>query len=107
MRLFQSFRMSQHAVCNVLADLLRGTMDDKVPGESCSRMARSFRSKSYTSSGHSGVVRFEARAVLQVSNIDASLRLLDLCHSAFVAVAIWDSLITFYGDSAKVDVIPW
>ncbi|KIJ07319.1 hypothetical protein PAXINDRAFT_19481 [Paxillus involutus ATCC 200175] len=33
--------------------------------------------------------------------------LLDLCHSAFVAVAIWDSLIVSYGDLSKIDVIPW
>ncbi|KAF8844201.1 hypothetical protein BDN67DRAFT_1008347 [Paxillus ammoniavirescens] len=32
---------------------------------------------------------------------------LDLCHSAFVAVAIWDSLIVSYGDLGKIDVIPW
>lgn len=57
--------------------------------------------------GHSDVVRFEVRAALQVSKIDESLRFLDLCHSAFIAVAIWDSVIASYGDSAKVDAIPW
>ncbi|KAF9236841.1 hypothetical protein BU15DRAFT_76568 [Melanogaster broomeanus] len=33
--------------------------------------------------------------------------LLDLCHSGFVAVAIWASLITHYGDMGSIDVIPW
>ncbi|KAF9225215.1 hypothetical protein BS17DRAFT_584744 [Gyrodon lividus] len=33
--------------------------------------------------------------------------LLDLGHSAFVAVAIWDSLIVHYGDLSRIDVIPW
>jgi hypothetical protein len=34
-------------------------------------------------------------------------RLLDLCHSAFVAVALWDSIIVPYGDMEKLDSIPW
>jgi hypothetical protein len=34
-------------------------------------------------------------------------RLLDLCHSAFVAVALWDSIIVPYGDFDMVDNIPW
>ena len=34
-------------------------------------------------------------------------RLLDLCHSAFVAIAIWDSIITPYGDFDMMDTIPW
>ncbi|KAJ8588995.1 hypothetical protein M405DRAFT_933712 [Rhizopogon salebrosus TDB-379] len=33
--------------------------------------------------------------------------LLDLCHSAFVAVALWDSIIVPYGDMDKLDSIPW
>lgn len=33
--------------------------------------------------------------------------LLDLSHSAFVAVALWDSIIAAYGDLSKVDTIPW
>lgn len=33
--------------------------------------------------------------------------LLDLSHSAFVAVALWDSIIATYGDLSKVDTIPW
>ncbi|KAG1730695.1 uncharacterized protein EDB91DRAFT_749862 [Suillus paluster] len=33
--------------------------------------------------------------------------LLDLCHSALVAVALWDSIIATYGDLDKLDVIPW
>ncbi|KAH0837824.1 hypothetical protein J3R83DRAFT_6032 [Lanmaoa asiatica] len=32
---------------------------------------------------------------------------LDICHSVFVAVAIWDSVIAPYGDLTKVNVIPW
>ncbi|KIJ66549.1 hypothetical protein HYDPIDRAFT_26888 [Hydnomerulius pinastri MD-312] len=32
---------------------------------------------------------------------------LDLCHSAFVAIAIWDSLIVPYGDLSTIDMIPW
>ncbi|KAG1825259.1 hypothetical protein EV424DRAFT_1537781 [Suillus variegatus] len=34
-------------------------------------------------------------------------RLLDLSHSALVAVALWDSIIATYGDLTKVDTIPW
>ncbi|KAG1800410.1 uncharacterized protein HD556DRAFT_1439257 [Suillus plorans] len=34
-------------------------------------------------------------------------RLLDLSHSALVAVALWDSIIATYGDLSKVDTIPW
>ncbi|KAG2342015.1 hypothetical protein BDR05DRAFT_949281 [Suillus weaverae] len=33
--------------------------------------------------------------------------LLDLSHSALVAVALWDSIIATYGDLSKVDTIPW
>ncbi|KAG0706617.1 hypothetical protein DFH29DRAFT_1020917 [Suillus ampliporus] len=33
--------------------------------------------------------------------------LLDLCHSTFVAVALWDSIIATYGDLDKLDRIPW
>ncbi|KAJ8597643.1 hypothetical protein M405DRAFT_723912 [Rhizopogon salebrosus TDB-379] len=33
--------------------------------------------------------------------------LLDLCHSAFVAVALWDSIIVPYGDFDMLDNIPW
>ncbi|KAN0100113.1 hypothetical protein V8E55_000097 [Tylopilus felleus] len=44
---------------------------------------------------------------LQVSVTDRSLRVLDLCHSAFVAVAIWDSVIGPYGNLNHADVIPW
>ncbi|KAF8435709.1 hypothetical protein L210DRAFT_3693220 [Boletus edulis BED1] len=32
---------------------------------------------------------------------------LDLCHSAFVAVAIWDTIIFSYGDLRRMDTIPW
>ncbi|KAG1902621.1 uncharacterized protein F5891DRAFT_1215017 [Suillus fuscotomentosus] len=35
------------------------------------------------------------------------LRLLDLSHSALVAVALWDSIIATYGDLSKIDTIPW
>ncbi|KAG2142398.1 hypothetical protein DEU56DRAFT_733676 [Suillus clintonianus] len=34
-------------------------------------------------------------------------RLLDLSHSALVAVALWDSIIATYGDLDKLDIIPW
>ncbi|KAG1813877.1 uncharacterized protein BJ212DRAFT_1578083 [Suillus subaureus] len=33
--------------------------------------------------------------------------LLDLSHSALVAVALWDSIIATYGDLSKIDTIPW
>lgn len=33
--------------------------------------------------------------------------LLDLSHSAFLAVALWDSIIATYGDLSKIDTIPW
>ncbi|KAG9308948.1 hypothetical protein JVU11DRAFT_11248 [Chiua virens] len=33
--------------------------------------------------------------------------LLDLCHSAFIGVAIWDSVIADYGNLQKLDFIPW
>ncbi|KAG2755482.1 hypothetical protein P692DRAFT_20767703, partial [Suillus brevipes Sb2] len=33
--------------------------------------------------------------------------LLDLCHSAFVAIALWDSIIVPYGDMDEFDKIPW
>ncbi|KAG2107047.1 uncharacterized protein F5147DRAFT_220303 [Suillus discolor] len=33
--------------------------------------------------------------------------LLDLSHSALVAVTLWDSIIATYGDLSKVDTIPW
>ncbi|KAG2154657.1 hypothetical protein DEU56DRAFT_897737 [Suillus clintonianus] len=33
--------------------------------------------------------------------------LLDLCHSAFLAVALWDSIIVPYGDMDELDKIPW
>ncbi|KAH7920943.1 hypothetical protein BV22DRAFT_1039232 [Leucogyrophana mollusca] len=33
--------------------------------------------------------------------------LLDLCHSAFVGIALWDSIIVPYGDLSKLDTIPW
>lgn len=33
--------------------------------------------------------------------------LLDLSHSALVAVALWDSIIVTYGDLSKIDTIPW
>ncbi|KAG1747655.1 hypothetical protein EDB19DRAFT_279798 [Suillus lakei] len=33
--------------------------------------------------------------------------LLDLSHSALVAVALWDSIIATYGDLSKLDTIPW
>jgi len=33
--------------------------------------------------------------------------LLDLCHSALVAVALWDSIIVPYGDLGMLDNIPW
>ncbi|KAG1757765.1 hypothetical protein EDB19DRAFT_64055 [Suillus lakei] len=33
--------------------------------------------------------------------------LLDLCHSAFVAIALWDSIIVSYGDMDELDKIPW
>ncbi|KAJ8597641.1 hypothetical protein M405DRAFT_855384 [Rhizopogon salebrosus TDB-379] len=33
--------------------------------------------------------------------------LLDLCHSALVAVALWDSIIVPYGDFDVLDNIPW
>lgn len=34
-------------------------------------------------------------------------RLLDLCHSAFLAITLWDSIIVPYGDLDKLDNIPW
>ncbi|OJA18596.1 hypothetical protein AZE42_06570 [Rhizopogon vesiculosus] len=33
--------------------------------------------------------------------------LLDLCHSAFVAIALWDAIIVPFGDMSKLDNIPW
>lgn len=33
--------------------------------------------------------------------------LLDSCHSAFVAIALWDSIIVPYGDIDEFDKIPW
>ncbi|KAG9313855.1 hypothetical protein JVU11DRAFT_4622 [Chiua virens] len=32
---------------------------------------------------------------------------LDLCHSVFVAVAIWDSVLAHYGDLSRLDWISW
>ncbi|KAH7911580.1 hypothetical protein BJ138DRAFT_1113071 [Hygrophoropsis aurantiaca] len=32
---------------------------------------------------------------------------LDIFHSVFVCIALWDSIIVPYGDLSKIDVIPW
>ena len=40
-------------------------------------------------------------------NINIFFRFLDLCHSAFVATALWDSIIKPYGDFNMIDRIPW
>ncbi|EGN93735.1 hypothetical protein SERLA73DRAFT_189491 [Serpula lacrymans var. lacrymans S7.3] len=36
-----------------------------------------------------------------------SIWLLDLCHSAFICAALWDSIIVQYGDVSRQDRIPW
>lgn len=36
-----------------------------------------------------------------------NFRLLDLCHSAFVAIALWDSIIMPYSNMDESDNIPW
>jgi len=43
----------------------------------------------------------------RVKSLVIATWLLDLCHSAFVAIALWDSIIVPYGDFSKLDHIPW
>jgi hypothetical protein len=45
--------------------------------------------------------------LMYASLTSMELRLLDLSHSALVAVALWDSIIATYGDLSKIDTIPW
>ncbi|KAG1729555.1 hypothetical protein EDB19DRAFT_1897202 [Suillus lakei] len=42
-----------------------------------------------------------------IKRISMEFRLLDLCHSALVAGALWDSIIATYGDLDKFDTISW
>ena len=58
-------------------------------------------------SGNSDMVHIEAYTALELSEADGFVRFLDLCHSTFVAVAIWDSIIASYGDLYRMDIIPW
>ncbi|KAG1759003.1 hypothetical protein EDD22DRAFT_826952 [Suillus occidentalis] len=42
-----------------------------------------------------------------IKSLVVAIWLLDLCHSAFVAIALWDSIIVPYGDMDEFDKIPW
>jgi len=55
--------------------------------------------------GYCNMVRFSS--VPLDARLSTGFRLLDLCHSAFVAISLWDSIIVTYGDMAKLDNIPW
>ncbi|EIW78134.1 hypothetical protein CONPUDRAFT_145480 [Coniophora puteana RWD-64-598 SS2] len=37
----------------------------------------------------------------------ALIWILDIVHSVFICIAVWDSLITNYGDPSMIDIIPW
>lgn len=43
----------------------------------------------------------------RVKSLVVAIWLFDLCHSAFVAIALWDSIIVSYGDMDEFDKIPW
>jgi hypothetical protein len=34
-------------------------------------------------------------------------RFLDMCHTTFIWISIWDCFISHFGDIARIDVIPW
>ncbi|KAG2123621.1 hypothetical protein BD769DRAFT_1359375, partial [Suillus cothurnatus] len=43
----------------------------------------------------------------RTKRLSTEFRLLDLCHSALVACALWDSIIATDGELNKLDIIPW
>ncbi|KIK48436.1 hypothetical protein CY34DRAFT_798258 [Suillus luteus UH-Slu-Lm8-n1] len=43
----------------------------------------------------------------RVKSLVVAITLLDWCHSAFVAIALWDSIIVPYGNMDDFDKIPW
>jgi len=65
--------------------------------------------------GLSGIVTIQAFVyiklypsdIIQTKAIVALVCVLDSCHTGFVCSSLWDYLIMYFGDSSRIDVIPW
>jgi len=65
--------------------------------------------------GLSGIVTIQAFVyiklypsdMIQTKAMVALICILDSCHTGFVCSSLWDYLIQYFGDSDRIDVIPW